>query len=310
MIAPDLRQTRLRTAAAFTLIELLVVIAIIAILAAMILPALASAKRKAMMANCINNQKQLVLGWKMYADDNGDKIVGADCNTSFDWRISPAGSAFKMPVVPPAFSSPELLNKFLDEQGFMQGGLYNYCKNPDLLHCPADNRWQSANFAFDSYSMPNGLNAGNSASHSIANGHIYKQNLVKHPANAIVFLEENDPRSQSVTGGSGTVFENINSWALPIGGSMYPTSWSGLTWWDTPAAYHGTSAVFGFMDGHAENHRWLDSKTIQLANYLGTSPSKDSYAQGFGLSECPNDLPWMANGYVFQAFGSNPGNNN
>jgi hypothetical protein len=64
------------------------------------------------------------------------------------------------------------------------------------------------------------------------------------------------------------------------------------------------------MDGHAENHRWLDAATITLANYLGSSPTKDSYAQGFSLSQCPNDLPWVANGYVFGSFGSNPGNNN
>jgi len=294
----------------FTLIELLVVIAIIAILAAMILPALASAKRKALAANCINNQKQLVLGWKMYADDNGDKIVGADCNAPSDWRISPAGSGFHMPTIPINVAGPDLLNKYLDEQGFMQGGLYPYCKNPDLLHCPADNRWQSANYAFDSYSMPNGLNAGNTSSHSIANGHIYKQSVVKHPSSAIVFLEENDPRSQAITGGSGSVFENDNSWTLPIGGGTYPPSWTGLTWWDGPAAFHGKTAVFGFMDGHAENHRWLDGSTITLANYLGSSPSKDSYAQGFGVSQCPNDLPWVASGYIFQSFGSNPGNNN
>ena len=70
MVKPAMRPGR-----AFTLIELLVVIAIIAILAALLLPALSRAKRRAQLAACLSNQKQLALGFHLYADDHNDAIV-------------------------------------------------------------------------------------------------------------------------------------------------------------------------------------------------------------------------------------------
>ena len=288
----------------FTLIELLVVIAIIAILAAMLLPALAKAKQKAITGYCLNNQKQLILGWKMYADDNNDRLVGASCNSAADWRISPAGSGFQMPTVPAGMSAGQDINKFLDEQGFMQGGLFRYCKNADVMHCPGDSRFRSTdNFAFDSYSVANGMNGDSGGSHP--HPPVTKQAAIVHPTDRFVFLEENDPRAQS--SGPYTVYENINSWTLPVTGGTFPPNWTGLTWWDGPAAFHGSSETFGYADGHAAVRKWVDGPTLALANDMSQNKPADGMA--VNISQSPHDLPFAANGYIFEAFGTNPGNN-
>ena len=94
---PTLPKSGQKRASGFTLIELLVVIAIIAILAAMLLPALSKAKTKAQGISCLNNLKQLQLGWFMYSGDNDDKIIrtgGLDQLVSFpnDPAGQPGGS--------------------------------------------------------------------------------------------------------------------------------------------------------------------------------------------------------------------------
>ena len=291
--------------AGFTLIELLVVIAIIAILAAMLLPALAKAKLQGMIGYCLNNQKQLMLGWKMYADDNRDYIVGADCGSNSDWRVDPASTTFKLPPIPAGYvNSPGVLNKWLDEQGYLQGALAKYCGNPDVMHCPADKRMNLGNnYAYDSYSIAEFLNGDPGASAS-GPSVILKQSEVRHPSDRFVWLEENDPRSEATLQGF-TVYENEGGWELKVENQP-------ITWYDCPAAFHITGETFNFVDGHAINHGWLDQGTLFIANYDGASPSKPTEAATIGVStspySSPRDLPWVTNQYIFGSYAGNAGN--
>jgi len=123
----------------FTLVELLVVIAIIAILAAMLLPALGKGKLKAQGIQCMSNHRQMALGWRMYAEDNHDVLVYAsqDPRTpnldKYAWTLSIMGFS------PP---TPDDWNINAD---ITQRPLWPYIHNAGVYKCPADHSWVMVN---------------------------------------------------------------------------------------------------------------------------------------------------------------------
>jgi len=245
---------------AFTLIELLVVIAIIAILAAMLLPALAKSKTKAQGIQCVNNLKQLMLGWSMYATDNLDNIAKTGGMDVFvanpnDPSILPGGAREQWcPGSVDSGNGVASTNYLLVERGM----IYPQIKSRSVYKCPADRKNFMGTPTVRSMSMNCWFNPINKWTETA--GKVIKRTTdmtAPAPASTWVTIDENP--------------ESINDGWFVV--NVTRGSLAGLQWVDYPASYHNNAGGLSFADGHAEIKKWKDATVLKVPAGNGRTPS-------------------------------------
>jgi prepilin-type N-terminal cleavage/methylation domain-containing protein/prepilin-type processing-associated H-X9-DG protein len=242
---PVLREPQ-RLTIGFTLIELLVVIAVIAILAAILLPALAAARERARGLICLSNTRELELAWGLYADDhNGqlaDNLVMTETGsrTNINW----VNNVMTWDTNPDNTNQATITQASLGPYAEGQTSIYRCPSDHALSNMQRAAGWTARIRSYSMNAMLGDVGPFTTGGTNINNPdyvQFFKITQIPHPSEIFVFLDEH-PDSIN----DGYYINRAYSWQ----------------WLDLPASYHNGAAAFSFADGHSALHRWQQPSTI------------------------------------------------
>ena len=247
-VAPNRGRSR-----GFTLIELLVVIAIIGILAALLLPALNKGKLKAQGLLCMNNHRQLCLAWRMYSEDNNDRLLYASEDPD---QPETSAAAWITGTLNPLAPSRDDWDPALT---IMKSPMWPYCgKNLAIWKCPADRSFvmvdgeakpRVRSMSMNLYLGAWGGTDGNWGARYSAYKFYLKQSELSNPGASKIFVFL-DMREDSI---------DMGNFATRMAG--WPDQPERYGFDDLPGFYHHFACGFSFADGHSEIRRWIDPRT-------------------------------------------------
>jgi prepilin-type N-terminal cleavage/methylation domain-containing protein len=260
-VVPWLAAKQERRRNGFTLIELLVVLATVALLAAMLLPALAQTRQNSQVIECLANQRQLAVAWMMYARDNNDKLVpvgslqfqppSLGVNPLTDPDLQPGGGLAQF--CPGNLQSSVMTAGHYYTNWIKAGLIYPYIQNIAVYKCPADLSMVPYNFPA---TFPRPSERTYSVNCYVGGMQWWNQNYKLYrklsdmnrpgPSHTWVFIEE-----------SPASIDDCYFALDPDNPNL---------WYNSPAVLHGNASVITYADGHFEAHRWTDGNMINDKN--------------------------------------------
>ncbi len=259
--------------AAFTLIELLVVIAVIAILAAILLPALTGAKMQAARIQCISNERQLLVAWTIYSGDNNEWLVlngGDQSATSLQAHLWVYGGNH---------GSADSLTNELQLTGANYALFAKLLPTGRIYKCPAD---------YSTWPVWNAQMVYVAEQRSYAMNSYMGENEIVSPININPAYKSYTKVSQIAADSPANrfVFADVNPASICTPAFGMDMSQSG--WIHYPSYFHRQRGAVVFADGHVEAHHWLDSRTMPKL------PGGAAYLPHDTASPNNQDLAWLA----------------